>query len=253
MDELTEYLIELIAVRAVTGGAVSSAISHDQVINSIALTHSNHRMLLLRSLLAATFDDFSSDINGILNNIEQGTGRLLNGFVPRFATGPGKWERAEWSSFSMGKQRRRSSSRGVNRLIYFFYEPLDLVSALEMGIDLWRYLAETGMGGKPQTNFHSNCPLCTYGGPPVHLDCTRCPVQWIDGVWPNTLYACVHNLFGMDGLEGLEDPECPEDESKTTPYVAWHRAWGREARQEAAAAIVAEMEKVLEEVKKCDC
>ena len=242
MDALTEYLIELIATRAVTSGAVSRAISYDQVINSIALTHSNHRMLLLRSLLAATFDDFSSDINGILNNIEQGTGRLLNGFVPRFATGPGKWERVEWSSFLMGQQCH--CSKCVNRLTYFFYEPLDLISALEMGIDLWRYLAETGMESKPQTNFHSDCPLCTYGGPPVHPDCTRCPVQWIDGVWPNTLYACVHNLWGS---------EDPEDENKTTPYVAWHRAWGREARQQAAAAIVAEMEKVLEEVKKCDC
>lgn len=125
---------------------------------------------------------------------------------------------------------------GVRKISYYFETPMDLATAIEMSIDLWEVMAETGDNYKPETNLSSDCPLCEYGGPPNYLDCQRCPVEWIDGVRPNPLYACLHGIN-----ERVRSP---------TLYALWMIAESKEERQERSADIVAELRRILKEVQK---
>jgi len=82
-------LIEKIAQRA--GEVLESVgISRQRfdVVKDITACHVNHAPLKLDELLAADQGDFIFDVLGILLNIDRYTGKLQNGFVPRFQAEP---------------------------------------------------------------------------------------------------------------------------------------------------------------------
>lgn len=55
------------------------------VMQDIATVHCNGQPLHLLRLLMSAPSDFESDVSGIGLNLNKLTGKLMNGFVPRFA------------------------------------------------------------------------------------------------------------------------------------------------------------------------
>lgn len=54
------------------------------VVQDVATVHCNGCPLRLWALLASSPADFESDVSGIGLNLDKTTGKLMNGFLPRF-------------------------------------------------------------------------------------------------------------------------------------------------------------------------
>lgn len=84
--EQEEKLIEAIAIRAVRMAASNGwPYPKGEAIMDIEATHCNGNPLKLAELLEASNGDFAHDVFSIYRHIDRNTGKLMDGFSPRYS------------------------------------------------------------------------------------------------------------------------------------------------------------------------